>query len=71
MTTLHAELDPVPIESRRFVDADCGPSEMTCLKCGLLMLPWLECVTVRGNMGVAQFVCWRCYRGAEVSWGPR
>lgn len=63
------ELPPVPVESVISVDSDRGPSEVTCKACGLLMLPMREHVTLRGHMGLAEWVCLPCYRGVHVTWG--
>lgn len=65
---MRADLDPIPLENELQVEADCGPSDVRCNKCGLLMLPWHEETSLRGTVGRSEWICMPCYRGVGVTW---
>ena len=54
-------LPPIPV-TRVDVEAQIGPTGLTCRPCGRPMLP------EDAGPGLSRWMCWCCYRSVEVHW---
>ena len=66
--TMTPDLPEFEVSAQIHVTAWHGPSEVSCKGCGLLRLPMY--VKVIPGEGLANWVCFRCWSVAIVTWSP-